>query len=147
VAQDEPQMGDNPEQQLALDIIRRKHPDNPEYISGARDLLTIFEHSEMNQGWYRFLEATMVSKDLNFFITEKGYVGVGPRCIKAGDKVCVLFGGPTPYVIRPASTTNEYLYLGPAYLHGIMDGEVIDAWEKEKDSENQEFQEKSFKLL
>ncbi|RFN54181.1 hypothetical protein FIE12Z_1307 [Fusarium flagelliforme] len=137
VAQDEPQIGDTSEE----------HPDNPEYISLTQEVTTLIEHSLQKQGWYRFHQATTVSQDLNFFITEKSYVGVGPRCMKAGDKVCILFGGSTPYVIRPTSIPDEYLYLGPAYVHGIMDGEVIDAWEKDKNSSDQEFQEKLFKLL
>ncbi|CAG7557460.1 unnamed protein product [Fusarium equiseti] len=147
VPQDEPQIGDTFKEQSILDDIRRRYPDNPEYISHARDLMVILEHSKKNQGWYRFIEATTISKDFNFFIAEKGYVGIGPRCMKAGDQLCILFGGSTPYIIRPASVADEYLYLGSAYIHGIMDGEVIDAWEKDKDSENQEFREKFFKLL
>ena len=93
-----------------------------------------------------FVQSISISRDQNFFITEKGYVGIGPRCMEAGDKVSVLFGGSTPYVIRQKSITDEYLYLGSVYVHGIMDGEVIDAWEKDKDSENHKFQEKLFKL-
>lgn len=143
----EPHVGDSLVEHPLLDKIRRSYPGNPEYISPARDLIMILEHSKKTRGWYRFGAATALSEDLNFFMTEKGYVGVGPRCMKAGDNVCILFGGPTPYIIRPTSTTDEYLYLGSAYVQGVMDGEIIDAWEKDKDYGNQEFQEKFFKLL
>ncbi|KAJ4012572.1 hypothetical protein NW752_008277 [Fusarium irregulare] len=145
IAQDEPNMAS--EDKVTLDYVRRKYPDNPVCLSATQTFITIMRLSLENQGWHRFIGATSVSHDHNFFITEKGYVGVGPRCMKAGDKVCVLFGGSTAYVIRPTSTTDEYLYLGPAYVHEIMDGEVIDAWEKDKGSKHQEFQEKFFKLL
>ena len=147
VSQDEPHIGDTLEEQLISAEIKMRYPHNPEYISPALDLFKIMRRSNKNQSWYRFMEITTISMDLNFFITEKGYVGVGPRCMKAGDKTCILFGGSTPYIIRPTSIPDEYLYLGSAYVHGIMDGEVIDAWEKDKDSDNQEFREKIFKLL
>jgi len=135
------------EDQSVLDRIRRKHPGNPEYVSTARDLMMLSRPAERMQRCSNFMKTVEISNPLNFFITGNGYVGIGPRCMKAGDKVCVLFGGSTPYVIRPTSITDEYLYLGPAYVHEIMDGEVIDAWEKDKDSDNQEFKEKFFKLL
>jgi hypothetical protein len=64
--------------------------------------------------------------------------------MKPGDVVCVLFGGGTPYVLRPTATADEYLFLGSAYIHGIMDGEVIDDWERDKGSDDQG---KVFKLL
>ncbi|SCV47005.1 related to HET-6OR heterokaryon incompatibility protein (het-6OR allele) [Fusarium fujikuroi] len=84
----------------------------------------------------------------NFFITEKGYIGTGPRSLKPGDSVCILFGGDTPYIVRPrSSTSDEDLFLGNAYVHGIMDGEAITTWEGQKDSQNSKFNEKLFKLV
>ncbi|KAM0145510.1 hypothetical protein ACHAPG_011586, partial [Botrytis cinerea] len=47
-----------------------------------------------------------------FFITESGYIGLGPPCMKDGDSVCILFGGTTPYIVRPTPTTDEYFFLG-----------------------------------
>ncbi|KAF5235708.1 hypothetical protein FANTH_11587 [Fusarium anthophilum] len=83
-----------------------------------------------------------------FFITEKGYIGTGPSCLEPGDFVCILFGGDTPYIVRPSSSSrDEYLFLGNAYVHGIMDGEAITTWEEQKDSHDSNFQEQLFKLL
>lgn len=40
-----------------------------------------------------------------------------------GDQVCILFGGNTPFVLRPC---NEYYQLvGECYIHGMMDGEAM----------------------
>ena len=36
-----------------------------------------------------------------FFITRKGYIGLGPKGTKAGDVVAVFAGSSTPYVLRP----------------------------------------------
>ncbi|KAF5720992.1 het-6OR heterokaryon incompatibility (het-6OR allele) [Fusarium mundagurra] len=83
-----------------------------------------------------------------FFITEKGYIGTGPCCLEPGDSVCILFGGDTPYIVRTSSpSSDEYLFLGNAYVHGIMEGEAITTWEEQKDSQGPQFQEQLFKLL
>ncbi|KAF4436105.1 HET-6OR heterokaryon incompatibility (het-6OR allele) [Fusarium acutatum] len=83
-----------------------------------------------------------------FFITEAGYIGAGPCCLEPGDSVCILFGGDTPYTVRPSSaSSDEYLFLGNAYVHGIMEGETITTWEEQKGSQNPKFQEQLFKLL
>lgn len=61
------------------------------------------------------------------FTTKQGYVGLGAHGIQPGDKICVLFGGATPYVVRPDG--DEYLFKGECYVRGLMDGEAISAWE------------------
>ncbi|RBR09321.1 uncharacterized protein FIESC28_09929 [Fusarium coffeatum] len=147
VPEDEPQIEPTSEEQLGLEQIRRRYPNNPEYLSTAQDLLMLCKPAQKVRDCLSFVQSISISRDQNFFITDKGYVGIGPRCMKAGDKVCVLFGGSTPYAIRQKSATDEYFYLGSVYIHGIMDGEIIDAWEKDKDSDNQKFQERLFKLL
>ncbi|KAF5966583.1 putative het-6OR heterokaryon incompatibility protein (het-6OR allele) [Fusarium bulbicola] len=98
-------------------------------------------------GPQRFEELIRASHDSKMFVMETGYVGFGPRCMRPGDIVCVLFGGRTPYVMRPTAVADEYLFLGPAYVHGLMDGEAIDAWEKGKQTKNQDIQARLFKLL
>jgi hypothetical protein len=70
-----------------------------------------------------------------FISTEKGYVGWAPEECKKGDVVAVLAGGKVPYVLRPEASSNPseesgdsrkyYSVLGDAYIHGIMDGEVV----------------------
>jgi hypothetical protein len=44
------------------------------------------------------LRAVMVGRRL--FVTEKGYLGAGPKSSKVGDKVVVLKGGSVPFVVR-----------------------------------------------
>jgi hypothetical protein len=75
-----------------------------------------------------------------FFITEKGYFGLGPSTTQPGDNVCVLAGGHVPYVVRPRDCdcaasilgdepVNSLELLGDAYMQGIMNGEVASAEE------------------
>jgi hypothetical protein len=58
-----------------------------------------------------------------FFVTKKGYYGVGPEETRAGDQVCVLFGTIAPFVFRPID--RQFALLGESYLHGFMNGEAI----------------------
>ncbi|EMT74130.1 Heterokaryon incompatibility protein 6, OR allele [Fusarium odoratissimum] len=46
-----------------------------------------------------------------------------------------------------SSTSDEGLFLGNAYVHGIMDGEAITTWEEQKDSQDPKFRERLFKLI
>ena len=41
-----------------------------------------------------------------------------------GDCVCVLFGGDTPFILRPKDN-SEWQFIAEAYVHGIMDGEAL----------------------
>uniref|UniRef100_A0A0D2YIX9 Heterokaryon incompatibility protein 6, OR allele n=1 Tax=Fusarium oxysporum (strain Fo5176) TaxID=660025 RepID=A0A0D2YIX9_FUSOF len=82
------------------------------------------------------------------FITERGYIGTGPRSLELGDSVCILFGGETRYIVRPRSpSSDEYIFLGNTYVHGIMEGEATTTWKEQKDSQDPKFQERLFKLI
>jgi hypothetical protein len=58
-------------------------------------------------------------------VTEKGYVGLGRPGV--GDEVWILGGGQVPFLLRP--TGKRYLFVENCYVHGVMEGEVIDDWE------------------
>ncbi|PMD26431.1 hypothetical protein NA56DRAFT_344945 [Hyaloscypha hepaticicola] len=56
-----------------------------------------------------------------YFSTENGRLGVGPLDIKKGDTVCVLYGTRPVYVLRESEGTGEWLLIGGAYVHELMD--------------------------
>jgi hypothetical protein len=64
----------------------------------------------------------------SFFMTSKGYMGLGPRYTQKGDKICVLLGCSVPIVIRKAAT--NFLVVGDTYVYGMMQGEMMDLTEK-----------------
>ncbi|KAH7161049.1 heterokaryon incompatibility protein-domain-containing protein [Dactylonectria macrodidyma] len=66
-----------------------------------------------------------------FFVTKTGYFGLGPASMRAGDIVCVLRGSFFPTVVRPA-TNHCYTIVGECFVHGIMDGEMVDSVNKGK---------------
>ena len=48
-----------------------------------------------------------IDVDRVFFVTEKGYIGTGPDVLEIGDEVCVLWGGLTPFLIRPVKRGHD----------------------------------------
>ena len=70
-----------------------------------------------------------------FFITQRGYMGIGPKDIKPGDTIALFKGGPLPFVIRKTVSRVQHAeeieqmkfsLVGEAYVHGISDGEVLE---------------------
>jgi hypothetical protein len=58
------------------------------------------------------------------FVTSEGNMGLGPLSMRADDLVVILRGGYVPFVLRKIG--NFYQFKGPAYVHGIMDGEAVE---------------------
>jgi hypothetical protein len=67
--------------------------------------------------------------------TRKGYLALAPQETERGDLLCVLYGGQLPLVLRQSGSCFELI--GEAYVHGIMDGEVVDG--RNLKNEGQEF--------
>jgi hypothetical protein len=70
------------------------------------------------------------------FLMSNGSFGMGPQCMAPGDMVVVLYGGNTPYVIRPCG--ERYLFMGQAYVDEVMNGEMVQEV-KEGKREEQRF--------
>lgn len=78
----------------------------------------------------RFLSAFWRSCKLRrFFTTSSGRIGIGPPTMREGDFVAILFGGYTPYVLRPEG--GQYSLVGECYVHGIMNGEAVERYRDE----------------
>jgi hypothetical protein len=58
------------------------------------------------------------------FRTRKGYFGITMKDVMPGDKLSVLLGCSVPTIIRE-QPKDKHLFIGCAYVHGIMDGEVL----------------------
>lgn len=56
--------------------------------------------------------------------TANGHLGLVPRTAQAGDEIWLFGGGRTPYILRPTAEQRQYIFVGEAYVHGIMDGEA-----------------------
>jgi len=58
------------------------------------------------------------------FRSVQGYVGLAPVNAQPGDIICLFFGSYLPHVLRPA-LKDKYRLVGEAYVHRIMDGELM----------------------
>ena len=65
------------------------------------------------------------------FITENGYVGLGPKHLDKDDVVVVFLGARFPYILRK-SLSAGWTLVGEAYVHGIMYGEFMEEEKKEE---------------
>jgi len=58
------------------------------------------------------------------FITWKVYIGLGPKIIQAEDVISVVIGCKVPKILR-IDKKGSYPLVGQAYVHGMMDGKVL----------------------
>ncbi|KAK7917529.1 hypothetical protein PG985_011137 [Apiospora marii] len=67
------------------------------------------------------------TQDRRIFLTEARRIGIGPRDMKAGDVVAVLYGCRWPVVLRPRGDVDVdgYELIEVCYVHGLMDGEAV----------------------
>lgn len=59
----------------------------------------------------------------NLVISSRGYIGSGPDTMFEGDKIAFVRGVPVPMVLRDAADgSGRYTVVGPAFVHGLMEG-------------------------
>lgn len=67
-----------------------------------------------------------------FFKSSTGLFGLSPQDAQEGDQIWVVNGGRVPLILRaiPGADNHghgeEFTFLGDSYVHGIMQGEVIE---------------------
>ena len=89
----------------------------------------VFGYSGNDQRFYGSLLHTESHR--KFFTTSQDQLGLGPQVLRAEDTLCVMFGCPIPYALRPMEA-GGYLFLGECFLYCFMGGEVIEAWKAGK---------------
>lgn len=58
------------------------------------------------------------------FMTNEGYIGIGPAHMQTGDSVNILSGCSVPVVLRELGDMSYYQLIGDCYVDGMMDGEA-----------------------
>lgn len=85
-------------------------------------------HSILHDNYRPPSSGAMFCSGRCFFVTTKGFVGIGVPSIRTGDLVAVLFGLSIPFILRDY---EEYqTFVGAAWVNGIMDGELIPLFER-----------------
>lgn len=121
--------------------VRRWHstPLNHTYMSPWTDSLDAYHPTAMeaysipgapvcSRDIYKHIQNLMIGRLL--FITEAGYLGLGPEEAQPADLLVVLPGADVPFVLRSADG-DEHSVIGECYLHGFMDGEAVEGKESE----------------
>ncbi|KAI1128945.1 HET-domain-containing protein [Nemania abortiva] len=65
-----------------------------------------------------------ITKHRRFFVTEKGYMGLGPRETAVGDSAIILQGHQAPILARGVQQ-KRWKVVGDSYVHGMMEGEAF----------------------
>jgi hypothetical protein len=72
------------------------------------------------KGKFEQIIGTMTVALQVLFITEKGFMGLGPCALQLGDEVCILFGGITLCILRQQGDVRKLV--GECYVNRIMHG-------------------------
>ncbi|KAJ4055975.1 hypothetical protein NW756_002879 [Fusarium oxysporum] len=97
---------------------------------GTRELLKHpwmnFPHIKKKYGGYiKRIYAACAHRSL--LITYRGYMGLAPWNAQIGDKVAILHGGETPFILRNIKGTEDLSLVGEAFVYGLMAGEGMSA--------------------
>ena len=63
------------------------------------------------------------------FRTDKGLLGLGQPSLHTGDTLWIIPGVSVPMVLQSTDAGDRFKVVGPAYVYGIMNGEVMN-WNK-----------------
>lgn len=96
------------------------------------------DSDNFEQGFQQSMLDLFIDDNATFFMTTKGYMGIVDGLAQIGDEVCIVYGSCVPLILRPAGQTFEgklapipelgfHTLVGAAYVHGIMDGEVMNS--------------------
>ncbi|KAF3042211.1 hypothetical protein E8E12_009553 [Didymella heteroderae] len=53
-----------------------------------------------------------------FFVTERGYMGLGPAVPEEGDIYAIIFGSMRPCILRRTQQKDRWKFLGPCFILG-----------------------------
>lgn len=99
-------------------LLRRTGP------KGESQIYALLEHDkdDYTSQWF------IASENRCIFRAEKGYLGLGLKTIRAGDRIYLLQGVPVPYALQHQPTDPDGVldFEGEAYVHGIMCGDVVE---------------------
>lgn len=110
---------------------------NIEFPSSLRQLRKSLERKNVKGNAEEFFSDTLHHcRSRCFIITSKGHLGLAPEVShkgENGDRVCILFGGQVPFLLRPGNKdVDEYRLCGECFVLDLMNGEGVSARAKGK---------------
>ncbi|TGO08957.1 hypothetical protein BTUL_0184g00040 [Botrytis tulipae] len=85
------------------------------------------------------IQISSTLRNQRLLVTESGYIGYVPNETRRGDTICILYGMDVPVVLRQ-NQDGTFELIGPCYVHGVMEGELMD------DMQNGVFEERIFNI-
>ena len=72
-----------------------------------------------------------IGRPMGPFIASSGYISLGPMTLQSGHVVSSFLGARIPYILRSREHgENGYVFVGEAFVYGLMDAEVLDLGRK-----------------
>ncbi|CAO2657858.1 Nn.00g071180.m01.CDS01 [Neocucurbitaria sp. VM-36] len=113
-------------------LLKLEHSDSPYCLERYTERLTTVVESMFN-GSYSPIGLAQLQHELDqsggkkrrLFTTRGGFMGTGPRSLRAGDEVWVLHRGGLPFVLRP-QPNGHYRLIGESFVYGVMHGEALE---------------------
>jgi hypothetical protein len=92
---------------------------------GHRELHEL-SSKERDRGRYLLKTLIKFCSERCFFSTNFGRIGLAQARVKPEDRVCIFYGGLSPFIIRPTEEDpTQYELMGEAYVDGVMYGEAF----------------------
>jgi hypothetical protein len=100
-------------------------------------LKKLFQEDETKTIYGHYFErlADKACNGRRFFVTRRGFMGIGPLRARTGDAIAILKGGNVPYILRhdreevpddkQGNLPKTFKLVGEAYIHGLSDGQGI----------------------
>ncbi|KAI0813603.1 heterokaryon incompatibility protein-domain-containing protein [Xylaria sp. FL0064] len=112
---------------------RAKHDIQSPDHDMALSKVGLTEDLVQSKEWELYTSNLLKNIGRKLFLTDKGYIGLGPCHMEVSDNIIVVPGSTVPHVLKPRNTSNppnnrttpSWSYAGEAYCDGIMDGELI----------------------
>ncbi|KAL8697038.1 MAG: hypothetical protein Q9201_007340 [Fulgogasparrea decipioides] len=89
--------------------------------------LNALNQSALTGNFVRYYRCAQVfSHNRRVYLTRSGLLGLGPRMMREGDEICILFGGRPPFALRRMQ--DHHIFIGETYVHDddIMWGKLTE---------------------
>jgi hypothetical protein len=101
------------------EVVYRKHGKLIDFSHG--ELST----EDLGRAMYIMKGQQQAAYGRRFFTTKNGYMGLGPSLVRLSDKIVILLGGKTPFILRKVEK-GGYRFIGECYVHGMMTGNGLN---------------------
>ena len=105
------------------EVVLGEIDDGADKLIGKTDLEVLEPDSRPRPGAYSSVQSSIHQR---FFVTENGFVGIGPPVASPGDSICILHSCRLPVLLR--RNESHHLHVGTCFVLGLMDGEgMVDS--------------------